>query len=279
MCAEVTVVILVGCAGYSYKDWKGVFYPEGLKDSEMLSYYATQFPFCEINYTFYRIPDPVALDRMQAQTPEGFRFFIKAYQGITHDRADTGLFPQFRDALRPIEEAGKLGGVLAQFPNSFRNNDENRDYLRLLRQALGDLPVAVEFRHREWVQDECTFHLLEEERLGFVCVDEPQYKSLMPPLVRATAEPGYVRFHGRNYQKWWKHERPEERYDYLYSEAELREWVSKLQSLERQAETVYVSMNNHRRGQATINGRMIRDLLREAGANAPAAPEQELAPR
>lgn len=257
-------MILIGTAGYSYKDWKGVFYPEGLPDSEMLTFYAREFPFTEVNTTFYRMPNRFMLAKMAAKTPPEFQFFIKAFQGLTHKR-DPELFPEFVAALEPLSAEGRLAGVLAQFPNSFRKNPENQDYLARLREAMGhDIPVVVEIRHREWTEDDTTFELLAEHDLAFACVDEPQFKSLVPPVVRATAEPGYVRFHGRNYQKWWHHAHPDERYDYLYSEDELTDWVPRLQSLATQVHTVYVSMNNHRRGQAVINGRMIRDLIEQS---------------
>lgn len=261
-------MILVGTAGYSYKDWRGVMYPEGLPEKEWLSFYADEFPFTEINMTFYRMPNRHMLWNMQAKTPPGFLFFIKLYEGLTHkrDQAEENL-PEFRDALAALVETQKLGGVLAQFPNSFRPNDENRDYLRWLRRGLGDVPVVVEFRHREWTNDETTFELLKEEGMAYACVDEPQFKGLVPPVIRVTARPAYVRMHGRNYQKWWQHKEPWERYDYLYTEAELDQWVPRLRTLERQAGTVFVSMNNHRGGQAVINGRMLRDLLK--GASVP----------
>lgn len=255
-------MIFIGTAGYHYKDWRGVFYPEGLPEREWLGYYARHFPFTEINTTFYRSPDPKLLRSMHERTPPGFLFFIKAYRGLTHERdqAEASL-PPFREALAALAGAGKLAGGLLQFPNSFRNTDENRDYLRFLRRTLHRVALVVEFRHREWVEDDATFRLLEEEGLAYGCVDEPQFKGLVPPIIRVTAPPAYVRMHGRNYRRWWRHEEPSERYDYLYSEPELEEWLPKLRTLERQAQTVFVSFNNHRGGQAVINGRMLRNLL------------------
>lgn len=260
--ARLPAVIRIGTGGYSYREWRGVFYPEGLPQQEWLAYYAREFDFTELNTTFYRLPHPAMLRHMQARTPPGFRFFVKAFRGLTHerDRAHQHVGP-FRQAMEALAEAGKLSGVLLQFPNSFRNTDSSRDYLRWLRRELPGLVLAVEFRHREWVEEEATFRLLEEEGLAYVCVDEPQFKGLVPPVVRVTARPAYVRLHGRNYRRWWQHEEPSERYDYLYSEAELRQWLPRLHSLERQAGTVFVSFNNHRGGQAVINGRMLRDLL------------------
>lgn len=258
-------MILVGTAGYSYKDWRGVLYPEGMPQPEWLTFYAAEFPFTEINTTFYRLPNRHMLWNMQAKTPHGFLFFIKAYQGLTHKREEAEeSLPQFREALSALQEVGKLAGILLQFPNSFRKNDENRDYLRWLRRGLPDIPTVVEFRHREWTSDEGTFALLEDEGLSYACVDEPQFKGLVPPIVRVTGRPAYLRMHGRNYKKWWQHEQPAERYDYLYSESELEEWLPRLRNLERLADTVFVSMNNHRGGQAVINGRMLRELLKGA---------------
>lgn len=256
-------MILVGTAGYAYRDWRGVFYPPGLSDRELLPYYARRFDFVEINTTFYRLPDPETTARWRDQTPERFLFVVKAPRRFTHEReeATPERYREFRRALDPLVGAGRLGAVLAQFPSSFRRGDAARDHLRELRAALAGLPVAVEFRHREWVQDEATFRLLEEEGLAYVCVDEPQFRTLVPPVLRATAGFGYVRFHGRNYKKWWAHAQPDERYDYLYSEAELAEWAPRLRTLERAAGRVYATMNNHRRGQAAINGRMLKELL------------------
>lgn len=254
-------MIAIGTAGYSYADWKGVFYPKGLDDKEMLSYYAREFGFTEVNSTYYRMPNRHMLWHMQAKTPPRFEFVIKAYKGLTHDRADyREHFAKLKEALQPLVDVGKLACVLAQFPTSFRNNEENRGYLRRFRDLLPCLPVVIEFRHREWINDE-TFQLLADENLGYVCVDMPEFKTLVPPVVRATADIGYVRFHGRNYKQWWQHEERHERYDYFYSEDELAEWVPKIKSLEDQTKKVYVSMNNHYRGQAVINGRMLQELL------------------
>lgn len=254
-------MLLIGTAGYSYEDWRGVFYPEDLDKKEMLPFYAREFSFTEVNSTFYAMPNRFMLYHMGEKTPEHFQFVIKAYRGMTHKREDNEQhFRDFREALKPLIEAGKLGCVLAQFPTSFRNKDENRDYLKEFKEMMGDIPVVVEFRHEEWINDRI-FDLLEEEDLGYVCVDEPQFKTLVPPVVKATSRIGYVRFHGRNYKKWWQHKESHERYDYLYSEAELMDWVPNIRKLAEKAKKTFVSMNNHYRAQAVINGRMLREML------------------
>jgi len=256
-------MILVGTAGYSYKSWIGPVYPEGTKEKEMLPFYAGEFTFTEINSSYYRMPNRLMFYNMQAKTPEGFQFVIKAHKSLTHKREENEKeFAEFKDALEPLVETGKFGCVLAQFPTSFRNRDENRDYLKEFRERLGDLPVVVEFRHQEWM-DANVFDLLEDFELGYVCVDEPQFKALVPPAVRATSSIGYVRFHGRNYKKWWHHQETHERYDYLYTEEDLQEWVPKIDKLADKTKKTFVSMNNHYRGQAVINGRMLRDMLKE----------------
>jgi len=122
---------------------------------------------------------------------------------------------------------------------------------------------VVEFRNREWVKDE-VFEFLRERQIGWCAVDEPQFKSLMPPIVMATSPVGYVRFHGRNYRQWWAgHSKL--RYDYLYSKDELQEWIPKIQTLAQEAQKVYVFMNNCFQGQAATNAIELRDLLQESG--------------
>lgn len=254
-------MFFIGTAGYSYEDWKGVFYPEDLDKKEYLGYYAKEFKFTEVNSTYYKMPNRFMLYHMQKKTPDDFQFVIKAHRGMTHKREDNEkLFDEFKESLEPLVEVNKLGCVLAQFPTSFRNRDENRDYLRDFRERMGDIPVAIEFRHEEWMDDRI-FELLEEEGLGYVCVDEPQFKTLVPPQVWATSKIGYVRFHGRNYKKWWHHEKAYERYDYLYTEQELEDWVPHIQKLLAKTEKTFVSMNNHYRAQAVINGRMLQKMI------------------
>ena len=150
---------------------------------------------------------------------------------------------------------------MAQFPNSFRNERENRRHLVTLRQVLGDLPVVVEFRHRSWAETEAVFPFLDDLGFGLVCVDAPKLASLFPDILRVTGNIAYVRFHGRNAAKWWKHQEAYERYDYLYSPEELEEWVPKLRSLASQADSVYAVMNNHYQGKAYLNAQQLRALL------------------
>jgi uncharacterized protein YecE (DUF72 family) len=254
-------MIRIGTSGYSYDDWIGPFYPDKTAKRDMLPFYAREFDLTEINSTYYRIPAPQMLAAMARKVPEGFLFTVKATRDLTHGRQEPQeAFRQFRKGLLPLQEAGKFGCVLAQFPWSFRPTDENRAYLTLLREQFLDLPVVVEFRNADWVTPE-TFELLRRLQLGYCCVDEPRLKGLIPPIAKATAPIAYVRFHGRNAAKWWRHEHAWERYNYSYSDEELSEWVSKIRELDRAAETVYVLANNHWQGQAVTTAKQLRLLL------------------
>ena len=253
--------ILIGTSGFSYDDWRGHFYPASLKRADMLEFYARRFPAVEINSTYYGIPRPTTTLQMTRKVPEGFEFVMKAHADMTHGkRSQPEVFKEFRDALQPLRDAGMLGCVLAQFPWSFRRTPEHERYLETLRDELPDVRVVVEFRNSEWI-DDATFDHLRSLGLGFCCVDEPRLKGLVPPVTAATSPVGYVRFHGRNFQKWWHHEKPHERYDYLYSGPELREWVPKIEQLADQTEQTYVFFNNHYEGKAGFNAAQLADML------------------
>ena len=253
--------ILIGTSGYSYDDWVGPVYPPDLPKRDWLSFYASEFPTTELNTTFYRLPNRGMLAAIAAKVPDGFLFSVKAFQGITHEREDPGpQIEQFTTALAPLIDAGKFACVLVQFPYSFHANPANRAYLGRLREGFGDLPVVVEFRSREWIEER-TFEELRALQLGFCCVDQPPFPSLVPPVAVATGPVAYVRFHGRNAAKWWQHEEAWERYDYTYSDEELAEWVPKVRQLDAEAPLTLVYMNNHWHGQAVGTARQFRRLL------------------
>ncbi len=258
------MTLLIGTSGFSYDDWVGPVYPEDLPKRQWLSYYAQEFPTCELNFSYYRIPDARTLSQIAAKVPEAFLFSIKAYRGITHEREDPEpAMEQFSRALGPLIDHGKLACVLAQFPHSFHANPENRDYLKRVRAGLGDLPVVVEFRSREWISEQ-TFDELRSLDLGFCCVDQPRFRSLVPPVAIATGPVAYVRFHGRNRAKWWQHDEAWERYDYSYSDDELIEWVPKIRELDAETPLTLIYMNNHWQGQAVGSARQLRMLMEEA---------------
>lgn len=256
-------MVYVGTSGYSYEDWVGPFYPPGTPSQRFLDYYAREFACVEVNYTYYRMPNARTLGAMAAKTGPGFRFVVKAPGELTHEGAPRPeAFGEFRAALQPLVDAGKFGGILAQFPWSFRPTAQAWELLERVREGLPDLPVVVEFRNSSWVNPR-TFALLRHLGLGYCCVDEPRLKNLMPPIAEVTSEVGYVRFHGRNAQKWFRHEQAWERYDYLYRREELQEWVGKVRHIAARARDTYVFFNNHYNAQAVQNARLFNELLEE----------------
>ena len=254
-------MIYLGTSGFSYNDWVGNFYPAGMPKREWLTYYAREFDTCEVNSSFYALPKPSSLEAMAEKTGEDFLFCFKANQEMTHQRDDNApIFKAFCQVLEPIIAAGKLGCILAQFPYSFGFNRRNWDYLGLFKERLGELPMVIEFRNAQWLRSE-VFDWLRHHKLGFCCVDEPPLPNLLPPIVEATAEIGYVRFHGRNSAKWWQHEQAHERYDYSYTPQELSEWLPKIHKLDSVVEKTFVFANNHWRGQAVSTIRQLRLML------------------
>jgi len=257
--------IYVGTCGYSYKDWIGRFYPEGLKSSAMLPFYAEHFSAVEIDATYYRVPSAATFVSMDRRTPPDFRFTVKLPGTVTHlpseeaeDVPDDARV--FRENLEPLVASGKLAAVLMQFPNGFRPNSRTEAYVRALRGALPDLPLVAEFRSREWQRPE-TLSLLSEASIAWCNVDEPQFEGLMRPSSDVVGPLAYVRFHGRNYQKWWRHEKSEERYDYLYTPEELAPWTERVAEMASETKTTFAFFNNHRFGQAAKNAGMFAGML------------------
>lgn len=254
-------MIYLGTSGFSYQDWVGVFYPKGMPQKEWLVYYSREFNTCEINSTYYALPAPKVMKSMADKTGDGFIFSVKANQDMTHKREDnSAVFVGFCQALEPLIASGKLGCVLAQFPYSFQYTRPNMNYLAQFKERMGDLPVVIEFRNARWLRSE-VFDWLRQHDLGFCCVDEPRLPDLLPPIDEVTGKTGYVRFHGRNKEKWWQHEQAYERYDYTYTPEELSEWVPKIKKLDSVAEKTFIFANNHWRGQAVSTIRQLRTML------------------
>ena len=253
--------ICLGTSGYSYDDWVGPWYPAGTAKREMLTYYARRFNAVEVNFTYYRMPTARTLRQMAVKTPEGFRFAIKANSEMTHEReGDPEVFRIFQEALQALIDDGKFGCIRAQFPNSFQPSDESVEYLTWFREQIPSLPTVVEFRNRRWVTAD-TFDLLETLGLGFCCVDEPSLEGLMPPMSLATADVGYVRFHGRNARQWYEHDEAWQRYNYQYTEQELEEWIGKVRDIADATPETFVFFNNHYQGKAAINAGMFAEML------------------
>jgi uncharacterized protein YecE (DUF72 family) len=254
-------MILLGTSGFSYKDWVGVYYPANLQQREWLSFYSREFNTCEINSTYYALPSPSTLEAMAAKTGRQFSFSVKANQEMTHRREDSDqICRAFRQSIEPVIKAEKLGCILAQFPYSFSFNKYNLAYLEELRNNLAGLPLVVEFRNASWLKVE-TFQWLRAHDTGFCCVDEPRLPNLIPPIAEATSKIGYIRFHGRNSEKWWQPEQAYQRYDYTYNPEELREWLPKIKKIAGSTETTFIFANNHWKGQSIDTIRQLGKML------------------
>ena len=278
--------IRVGTSGWSYPSgkgtWNGIFYPvqparrpRGAPKFDELSFYAEHFDTVEVNSTFYRVPAVAAVRKWVERTPPGFEFSLKLYQKFTHPgmfAKATGADPstlgrkdvdEFRAAIEPLAEAGKLGALLAQFPASFKNDPESRGYLEWLLKAFRDWPVAVELRHRSWSDDPGrTADLLGEFGAALAQIDEPKFKT----SIRQTLMPNvrsfyYLRLHGRNAAQWWKHERSEDRYNYLYTADELKPFAEAAKTAARQVRKAYLYANNHFSAKSVANAAILKAQL------------------
>jgi uncharacterized protein YecE (DUF72 family) len=251
--------IKIGTSGYSFQDWVGPFYPAGIEKGKMLDYYINHFSTVEINSTYYRIPHPAVMANIERKTPKEFEFIVKTPDILTHKRVDIeSKLPEFLECLKPMQDSGKLKGLLAQFPYSFRFSAANLEYIKQCREILNPNPLYVEFRHDSWVNREM-YNSLKESQIGYVAVDEPQLAGLIKPDLFSTTNAAYIRLHGRNAQQWWKGGAL--RYDYNYSDKELQEWKEKIEKMKGKAGKVFVFFNNCHLGQAVKNARQMMNML------------------
>jgi uncharacterized protein YecE (DUF72 family) len=265
--------VRVGPAGWSYRDWKGIVYPEnaGPKFDE-LAFIATFFDTIEINSSFYRPPAESVSKSWARRVAHNsdFKFTAKLYQRFTHERGEATAEDEqaFKDGMNPLAESGKLGSVLMQFPWSFKNTDPERAYLAKLMDRFAEYPLVVEVRHASW-NEPAVYEWLIDAGVGFCNIDQPLFSRSIKPSALTTSNVGYVRLHGRNYESWFaattdKPEDRAERYNYLYSPEELEPWIEKIHRVAGQARETYVITNNHFQGKGIVNALEIKaELLGE----------------
>ncbi len=266
--------IRVGPAGWSYKDWEGIVYPQkpGAK-FDPLEYLARFFDVIEINSSFYR-PFTVSTAKSWATriaANRDFMFTAKLYRVFTHERGKATAEDEklVRNGMDVLAGAGKLGAMLLQFPWSFKNSDEERVYLTKLLEQFREYPLALEVRHSSWNNPQI-YEWLEELGVGICNVDQPLFKKSIKPAAVTTSGVGYVRLHGRNYQDWFREKAPrDDRYNYLYSLEELEPWITRIKEIAKKTKESYVITNNHFRGQAVVNALEIKATLKEEPVPAP----------
>jgi uncharacterized protein YecE (DUF72 family) len=284
--------IRFGTAGWSYKDWEGVFYPPGMRHRKQhpLEYLARFFDTTEINTSFY---GPIKAQlaklwcRKVAAVNPRFLFAAKLYRAFTHSPIAV-MEPTSAATIRPTDDdeartregldvlagEGRLGALLIQFPVSFKNTSLNREYLdRLLRQFI-EYPRVVEVRDSSWDNPE-TLADFAHQHVAFCNIDQPVLGRSLAPTEHVTAPLAYVRLHGRNYDHWFVDQgsgsdNRNDRYNYLYSEKELAGWKQRIANVAARAETTYVITNNHFESKAGVNALELKAML--TGKRVPAPP-------
>ncbi len=269
------------------------WYPQGVSSAtDRLRYYASNFPLVEVDSTYYFPPSEDNSRRWVERTPDGFTFNIKAFSLLTQhptkadalykdlprpegkksiypkdldEKAVDEVWDRFLSALKPLDDAGRLGAILFQYPPWFVISRKSKDYILKCATRASPIQICVEFRNKTWMTEDNrdeTLDFLEGHAIPYVCVDMPQgFTSSIPPVVAATADLAVVRFHGHN-DKEWESGSVQRRFKYLYKTEELAEWVPRIADVSKQAKTTHVLMNNCYRDYAQRNAKELADFLR-----------------
>jgi uncharacterized protein YecE (DUF72 family) len=287
--------IRVGTAGWTDKTLiESGWYPQGTGNPEQrLRYYAGQFPLVEVDSTYYALPAGKTAEAWAARTPDGFTFNVKAFSLFTQHPTPVRMLPadlreaagkagkdrvylkdvdpsladeawdRFLAALEPLRAAGKLGAILLQFPPWFPISRANKDYIVACAERAAPRRVCVEFRNHTWMTDDNqkeTLEFLRSHQLPYVCVDEPQgYSNSVPPVLAATSDLAVVRMHGHS--EHWDAKTVQERFDYKYSDKELKDWAGQVKKLAADADETHVVFNNCYRDYAHRNAQQLEGLL------------------
>jgi len=270
--------IRVGTAGWSYKDWEGVFYPAGMQRRKRhpLELVARCFDVVEINTSFYGHIKPELAKlwaRIANDANPNFIFTAKLHRSFTHSplaatepTSAVSIRPNdederlAREGLEALAATGKFGALLIQFPVSFKNTALNREYLETLLRQFIEYPRAVEVRHSTWNNPE-TITYFVERNVGFCNIDQPQIGRSLEPTSHVTSAIGYVRLHGRNYDQWFEADKSADRYNYLYKTSELTGWKERIDQIAKKARVTFVVTNNHFEGKAGVNALQLKHML------------------
>lgn len=278
----------------------GEFYPKGANTAEKrLRYYAGIFDVVEVDSSYYAIPSEKTASNWAERTPPDFIFHVKAYAPLTGHGADLRSVPPevrdmfsseslgknrvtlkekeplraafrlFREALRPLMRTNRIGITVFQYPPYFTYESQNLDYILFCREMMEDFRVGVEFRHGSWLLAEKrkeVFSFLRENGITYIPADEPQYGNLstIPFVPEVTTDIAYLRFHGRNKENWFrKGVETSLRYDYLYSDDELRDFMPSVLELSKRAKETFVMFNNCHAGYSMKNSLRLREMMRK----------------
>ena len=269
----------IGTSGWNYPSgkgtWNGIFYPaprERDPGFDELRFYAERFNTVEVNSTFYGQPRRNVTLGWVKRTPPGFEFALKLYQKFTHPNLTSDKSPvssqdvdDFKGGIEPLAAGERLGPLLAQFPASFKDSPEARAYLEWLLTTFSDYDVSVELRHKSWSDAASEIaDVLRGHHAAWAQIDEPKFRdSIRQDLMSNVAGFYYMRLHGRNAAQWWEHEKSEDRYNYLYSEVELKPFAEAVNKARAAVKKQYVYLNNHFAAQAVADAAVLRHLLDE----------------
>ncbi|MBM6618867.1 DUF72 domain-containing protein [Bacillus suaedaesalsae] len=266
-------MIYIGVTGWGDHD---SLYEQPTSPRDKLQVYASHFPIVEVDASFYAIQPLRNIEKWIRDTPDSFKFIVKAYQGMTgHLRGENPfesvdeMFDLFLQSVHLYKEKDKLAMVLFQFPPWFDCTKENVAYLRYCKKKMIDIPCALEFRHQSWFTErmkEKTLQFMNEEGWIHSICDEPQAgDGSVPTVLQATSkEKTLIRMHGRNFHGWTKPKEGnwrEVRYLYRYNEKELTEWVQHVKELEQQSKDIYILFNNNSGGDAADNAKQFIGML------------------
>ncbi|MGB7025578.1 MAG: DUF72 domain-containing protein [Candidatus Acidiferrales bacterium] len=259
--------IRIGPAGWSYADWQGIVYPSpeprGFHEPAYLAQY---FDTIEINTSFYQ---PLRSQFVQGwieqvRSNPRFLFTAKLWQKFTHEESATLEDEKsVRAGFDVLRDAGRLGAVLVQFPFSFHYTPDTLAYLKRLTKRFHDYPLVIEVRHSSWSARKLD-SLFRELDVGFCNIDQPVIGHSVVPSERVTSAVGYVRLHGRRYDTWFADDPaiPKyERYNYLYTEEELKPWAERIKKIATHADSTFVITNNHYQGKGVVNALDLIHLL------------------
>jgi uncharacterized protein YecE (DUF72 family) len=263
-----------GIAGWAYPDWEGIVYPKPKpRGFEPLELIASLADAVEINSSFYSAVAPGSAQKwLRVVAPfQEFRFSAKLEQKFTHEKGEWSRddAAAFIDGLDPLLQSGRLGALLAQFPWSFRNNEESFARLKKIAEQFKSFPLVLEIRHNSWNTPEI-FDWLKQNQIGFANIDQPLFNDSLPATEVATGKVGYVRLHGRNHKNWFRKDAQTwERYDYLYEAKELKQWLPRIKQVSRGTEEMFVIANNHYQGKGLANALMLKAMWSKKKQKAP----------
>lgn len=266
--------IYIGTAGWHYQDWVGPFYPYNQSPTfDWLVYYSEHFNCVEVNSTFYSYMEPNVVESWVNKTVDvkDFLFTVKLHQDFTHKRIYTSTkISSVKHSLRILKEAGRLGGLLIQFPYSYQFNEVNVFHLQNIVEAFQHFNLFLEVRHKSW-QEDSAIDEIKNSNLTFCSIDQPKIGSAIQLQTFITTDKLYVRLHGRNKDSWKEsyqnfgkkqsYEEKNERYNYLYNTGELTEISRKIKEQFDQVKEIFIITNNHPQGHAVTNAKELINLL------------------